>query len=162
MVRHYATLEHTDLIRSKSRPFRPATRRAASDRRAFRVNGIAPSSGKARGAGRRSYARMAKPVPMCGGSASNHGVILPQLPPDSLLRRLRPGRHDPSGLCSNEERIAERACDARPRLTVPEHPHKYSVAHTIGFLKGKECRQESTGVVARESALTGLIFWATV
>ena len=91
-----------------------------------------------------------------------HVVNNTEVPPESELRKATaPNRPDPSELCR------QRGVELLEGHAMPDHVHlclsippKYSVAHTIGFLKGKSAVRIHRELL-QERRMTGLHFWAT-
>ncbi len=104
---------------------------------------------------------MAKPVP-CAVGVQVPRADYTQVPPESLLRGLRwqivPIFRD---LCR------QRGIELVEGHAMPDHIHlclsippKYSVAYTIGFLKGKSAVRIHRELL-QERRMAGLHFWAT-
>src|SRR3954469_7162656 len=109
------------VIRSKSTASGRATRRASSDPGCNDIGSTFQEGPEGQEGG--AYARMAELVPCAVG------VQVPrrdhtEVPAESLLRKAPASdRPDPSGIVPAAwDRIAGRACDARPYPPVLEHP----------------------------------------
>ena len=91
-----------------------------------------------------------------------HVVIIPKYRRNVLYRRLR----RQIGLILREM-CRQRGIELPEGHAMPDHVHlclsippKYSVAHTIGFLKGKSAVRILRELL-RERRMTGLHFWST-
>ena len=61
---------------------------------------------------------------------------------------------------ATESEVGGRACDGGSRAPVFEHSAKYSVANTVGVLKGKSALHIHRQYLGKQRNFTGFHFWA--
>src|SRR3954467_7327409 len=134
------------LIIHKSTASGRATRRASSDPGCNDIGSTFQEGPEGQEGG--AYARMAELDPCAVG------VQVPrrdhtEVPAESLLRKAPASdRPDPSGIVPAAwDRIAGRACDARPYPPVLEHPAQVQRGQHDRVLEGQECRPDPSRVV---------------